>query len=165
MALFTRRNIGRALLVVLVGLQFVRPTRNTSGEQPGHISTKYPIPTEVSGILKKACNDCHSNSTVYPWYTNIQPVGLWMQHHVDEGKEHLNFDAFTLRKIAVQNHKLEEIIETVKEGEMPMSSYTWVHRDAALTDAERATLTSWAQGCMDSLAAQYPPDSLVLKRR
>ena len=69
--------------------------------------------------------------------------------------------------MAIQNHKFEEIAETVKEGEMPLPSYTWLglHSNANLTDAQRKTLVAWAQAQMDTLKAHYPPDSLILKRR
>ncbi|HLP96444.1 MAG TPA: heme-binding domain-containing protein, partial [Saprospiraceae bacterium] len=119
----------------------------------------------VNTILEVACNDCHSNLTRYPWYANIQPVASWLANHVDEGKRELNFSTFTTRKVAVQNHKFEEIIEMVNEGEMPLGSYTWTHRDAVLSDAQKKLLVEWAQSCMDTLKANYPADSLILKRR
>ncbi|MFM8485102.1 MAG: heme-binding domain-containing protein, partial [Bacteroidota bacterium] len=93
---------------------------------------KYAVPENVMAVLKPACYDCHSNQTRYPWYAGIQPVAWWLAEHVNDGKRHLNFDEFTTRKIAVQNHKLEEIIEMVKEEEMPLGSYTWTHADARL---------------------------------
>lgn len=153
------------IVAIFVIAQLIRPGKNTSNEHPAHVFEKYPASDEVKGILQRACNDCHSNNTVYPWYASIQPVASWLAHHIEEGKEHLNFSAFTARRIAVQNHKFEEIIEVVKEGEMPMGSYTLIHRDAILSDAEKAALTQWAQTSMDSISAHYPADSLVLKRR
>lgn len=153
------------LLAILALAQFYRPERNLSNDQSHHISAKYPVPAEVNAILEVACNDCHSNLTRYPWYANVQPVASWLAHHVDEGKRELNFSTFTQRKVAVQNHKLEEIIEMVKEGEMPLGSYTWTHRDALLSDAQKQLLVQWAEACMDTLKANYPADSLVLKRR
>lgn len=153
------------LLAILALAQFYRPERNLSNDQSHHISAKYPVPAEVNAILEVACNDCHSNLTRYPWYANVQPVASWLAHHVDEGKRELNFSTFTQRKVAVQNHKLEEIIEMVKEGEMPLGSYTWTHRDAVLSDAQKQLLVQWAEACMDTLKANYPADSLVLKRR
>lgn len=153
------------LLAILALAQFYRPERNLSNNQSHHISAKYPVPAEVNAILEVACNDCHSNLTRYPWYANVQPVASWLAHHVDEGKRELNFSTFTQRKVAVQNHKLEEIIEMVKEGEMPLGSYTWTHRDALLSDAQKQLLVQWAEACMDTLKANYPADSLVLKRR
>jgi hypothetical protein len=153
------------LLAIFLLAQFIRPAKNLSNDLANDISKKYPIPDSVQAILKIACNDCHSNYTVYPWYAEVQPVASWLANHVEEGKEHLNFSSFTARRVAVQNHKFEEIIGIVREGEMPLGSYTWVHRDAILTETQKQTLLSWAQANMDSLKAQYPPDSLVLRRR
>lgn len=153
------------LLGLFVLIQFIRPAKNQSGEQSQDISLQYPIPEAVLSILKTACYDCHSNHTRYPWYAEVQPVAWWLDNHVKEGKRELNFSAFTGRRIAVQNKKFEEIIEMVKEGEMPLNSYTWIHRDAILTDDQRVQLTGWAQAMQDSIRAKYPADSLVLKRR
>jgi hypothetical protein len=153
------------LLVLVLGLQFVRPEKNISGVSTNALSNQYPVPEEVMAILKPACMDCHSNTTRYPWYAEIQPVGIWLANHVNDGKKHLNFSEFTARKIAVQNHKFEEIIENVKEEEMPLSSYTWTHSDAKLTPEQREIITSWAQSMMDTLKAKYPADSLVLRRK
>lgn len=167
--MFAMKKYGKTILiglaVVLVLIQFIRPARNQSNDQTNHISTKYPVPAEVESILKTACYDCHSNNTVYPWYANVQPVAWWLADHVNEGKRELNFSNFTTRRIAVQNHKLEEMIEQVKEGEMPLGSYTWVHRDAALSQEQKMLLTGWAQSLMDTIRAHYPADSLVLRRK
>ncbi|MCC6461128.1 MAG: heme-binding domain-containing protein [Saprospiraceae bacterium] len=163
-----KKYIKIALYVVLALLllaQFIRPERNLSNDQTHHIATRFPVPAAVEGILKTACYDCHSNLTVYPWYANIQPVASWLANHVDEGKRELNFSNFTTRKIAVQNHKMEEVIEMVRENEMPLSSYTWVHRDAMLSAEQKELLISWAQSVMDTLKANNPPDSLILRRR
>lgn len=153
------------LLVILLGIQFIRSGKNVSGEATNDISTKFPVPENVMAILKPACMDCHSNTTRYPWYTNIQPIGMWLEGHVNEGKRELNFSNFTARKVAVQNHKFEEIIEMVKEGDMPLKSYTWTHADARLSDEQRALVTTWAQSMMDTLRQRYPADSLVLRRK
>lgn len=153
------------LLGLLVVAQFIKPERNLSNDQTNHLATKYPLPESVEVILKTSCYDCHSNYTVYPWYANVQPVAAWLNNHVREGKRELNFSNFTTRRIAVQNHKLEEIIEMVREDEMPLASYTWVHRDAILSPEQKDVLLNWVQSTMDSIKAQYPADSLVLRRK
>lgn len=153
------------LLGLLILFQLYRPARNLSNEQQYHVSTAFPVPADVENILQPACYDCHSNQTRYPWYADVQPVATWLAWHVNDGKKHLNFSEFTNRRVAVQNHKFEEIIENVKEGEMPLNSYTWTHKDAVLSDEQRKILTAWAQSCMDTLKAHYPADSLVLRRR
>ncbi len=150
-----KRKIIWFLVIILIGIQFIRPAKNTSADiSAKDISTVYTVPVEVSGILKRACNDCHSNNTVYPWYSNIQPVAWWLQHHVNEGKGELDFSEFAGYSAKKQHHKLEEVIEQVKEGEMPLNSYTWIHKDAKLTDAEKLTLSEWAAGLRNEIAAK-----------
>ena len=140
-----KKKIGLGLLAVLVVIQFVRPTRNSStNESPNEISKFYDVPAEVHAVLKKSCYDCHSNNTMYPWYTNIQPVGLWLQSHVNEGKGELNFSEFGTYPQKKAKHKFEEIEEVVGEGEMPLSSYTLIHRDTKLTAEQSSAIAAWA---------------------
>jgi hypothetical protein len=140
-----KKKIGLGLLAVLVVIQFVRPTRNVSAnESPNEISKFYDVPAEVHAVLKKSCYDCHSNNTVYPWYTNIQPVGLWLQSHVNDGKGELNFSEFGTYPQKKAKHKFEEIEEVVGEGEMPLSSYTLIHRDTKLTSEQSSAIAAWA---------------------
>lgn len=156
------------LISTLIAIQFFKsPKDNISNDNQFGIATKYKVPAEVATILKNACNDCHSNLSEYPPYFNYQPVGWWLNSHIRGGKQHLNFSEFTKSRVAVQNHKFEEIIETVGEHKsMPMKSYSYfgLHPEAKLTDAQRGVLTSWAKTQMDSLKTWYPADSLVLKR-
>ena len=153
-----------ALLIALVVIQFIQPAKNISGEKSKDITTLYAMPNNVKVIVDKACADCHTNNTQYPWYASVQPVAFWLADHVKEAKSELNFNEFASYRIAKQNHKLEEVIEQIKEGEMPLYSYTLIHKEARLTDAEKATLTNWCQSIMDSLKANYPADSLVMKK-
>ncbi len=140
-----KKKIGLGLLVALVVIQFVRPTRNSSAsESLNDISKFYDVPDEVHAVLKKSCYDCHSNNTVYPWYTNIQPAGLWLQSHVNDGKEELNFSEFGAYDQKRAKHKFEEIGEVVGEAEMPLSSYTLIHRDAKLTSEQSSAIAAWA---------------------
>jgi len=162
-----KKKIIFGLVVVMMVIQFFRPAKNTSDDRTYDISNKYSVPLQVNTILQSACKDCHSNKTVYPWYAEIQPMGWWLNMHVTDGKKDLNFSTFTKLPLAVQNHKLEEVIEMVKEGEMPLPSYTYLglHPEANLTEEQRELIVSWAEHQMDSLKATYPPDSLVMKRR
>lgn len=140
-----KKKILWGVVILMVVIQFFRPGRN-EGEAYGanDITKVVSTPAEVKSILEKACNDCHSDHTDYPWYTNIQPVGWWMANHVNDGKRHLNFSQFNTYKLTRKIHKLEETAEQVKEGEMPMSSYTWMYAAAKLSDAEKETLINWA---------------------
>ena len=156
-----------ALAIVLVLIQFIRPAKNDEGGFKYAVYNKHQMPPEVSDILKRGCLDCHSNVTKYPWYSNVQPAAWFMAKHVKKGKKNLNFSEFTNHKIAYQNRKFEEIAELVEEKEMPLPSYTWfgLHPEAKLTDAERQTLIIWAQSQMAMIAAKYPADSLVVRRK
>lgn len=151
---------------ILVIIQFIRPEKNLSDDQTYAVATKYAVPDNVKNTLKVACDDCHSNKTEYPWYANIQPVAWFLDHHVTDGKRHLNFSNFTSRPVAYQNHKFEETIEMIKENEMPLPSYTYfgLHSGAKLTEDQKQILIKWAETNMDSLKAQYPADSLVMRR-
>ena len=145
------KKIAYILLALLVIIQFIRPARNIStAESANHIGKKYTISASMAGILEKACYDCHSNNTVYPWYANVQPVGFWLDNHVKEGKGELNFSEFLTYTPKKARHKMEDVVEQVKEGEMPLNSYTWMHKNAKLTQEERSAITIWA----DALAKQ-----------
>lgn len=154
------------ILIVFVIIQFIRPDKNVSNDETYSIATKYEVPKEVGQILKVSCNDCHSNQTRYPYYANIQPVAWWLDHHVTDGKKHLNFSEFTKMPIAIQNHKLEETVEMVEELEMPLPSYTYLglHKEAKLSDDQRKIVIDWAKAQMDILKANYPADSLKMPR-
>ena len=154
------------LLAALVIIQFIHPKPNKSkGDQPNYIGRSFAIPDDVKHLLTIACNDCHSNNTRYPWYTNLQPVDWWITKHIRKGKKNLNFDEYINRPLRYQYHKMEEMIEQVKEGEMPLNSYTWIHKDAKLTQGQRDKLIGWANSIMDTMKAKYPIDSLVRKKQ
>jgi len=161
----TNKNIAIAVLILLVIIQFIHPAKNLSNETANDISKKYPVPDSVQMILRTSCYDCHSNQTTYPWYNNIQPVAWWLGHHVNEGKEELNFNEFGTYRIGRQYHKLEEIVKQVNEGEMPMSSYTLIHGYAKLNDSQRKLVVDWANNLRDTIKATYPADSLKRPQR
>ncbi len=153
------------LLLVFIVLQAFRPAKNQSGDVSKDISSDFVVPENVKVILAKACNDCHSNTTRYPWYAEIQPVSWWLGNHIKDGKRHLNFNEFSGYRIARQYKKLEECIEQVKEGDMPLPSYTLIHKNAILTEAEKQILYNWCEVLRDSIKADYPADSLVIKKK
>ena len=153
------------LLAGLIIIQFIHPKRNKAeGAQVNYIGTKFNVPQPVKQVLEKACMDCHSNNTRYPWYSKLQPVDWWLNNHVVDGKKGLNFDEYTNKPLRYQYHKMEETIEMVEDKAMPLKSYTWTHRDARLTDNERLLLVNWARGIMKTMEGTYPMDSLVRKK-
>lgn len=155
------------LLVLLLAIQFIRPEQNVSDNRTHDVSTAYNVPEDVNKVLKVACNDCHSNKTEYPWYSQVQPVAWWLDHHVTDGKRHLNFSELTSLPIAIQNHKFEEVVEMVEEDEMPLPSYTYfgLHSAANLSDTQKELVMDWARQQMDFLKQTYPADSLKMPER
>lgn len=156
-----------SLFVALLLLQFYpKPVRNISqGTGKNDITLAHHVPDSAAKILKTSCYDCHSNNTSYPWYANIQPVAWWLGDHVKEGKSELNFSEFGTYNIARKYRKLEEIGDQVKEGEMPLSSYTIIHRDAKLSADQKNLLSAWVVSLRDSFKIAYPPDSLIRKKK
>jgi hypothetical protein len=152
------------IAIILIIIQFIRPSKNVSGDTSKDVGTIYAVPQDVKSILDRACNDCHTNKTVYPWYAEIQPVGWWLDNHITEGKRHINLNNFASMRVALQKKRMEEIMEQIKQDEMPLSSYTLIHRNAELSEADKQTMYSWCQQIIDTLKAKYPADSLILKR-
>jgi len=153
--------------VLLIIIQFIRPKKNVSSEVAPDFSDMYEVPAEVSNLLQVSCFDCHSNNTEYPWYSNVEPVGWWLNGHIKDGKRGLNFSELTHLPLFVQNHKFDEIIEHVKEKEMPLPSYTMLglHPGANLSGEQRTLIMDWARAQQDYLKKTYPADSLVNPRR
>jgi Haem-binding domain len=138
------RRILLVLIIVIIIIQFIRPTPNKAdGKQPNYIGSVYPVPEDVKAILDKACMDCHSNNTRYPWYDRIQPVAWWLNYHIIEGKKKLNFDEFLSSTPKKQDDNMKEVVKQVKENEMPLKSYTWIHKDAILSPEEKTKIMDW----------------------
>jgi hypothetical protein len=145
------------LLVVFIAIQFVQPARNTSGQVlPTDISKTVSLPENVHTILQTACYDCHSNNTRYPWYNYVQPVAWILANHIKHGKKDLNFNEFGSYPARRQQSKLKAIADQVRDGEMPLYSYTIIHKKARLTKEEKSVIIQWAQNEMDSLEKINP---------
>jgi hypothetical protein len=137
-----------AIVVVLLFLliQFVRPDRNNPAVNPADtLEATTKVPENVKAVLARSCADCHSNETTYPWYSNVAPFSWLLADHIRDGRRELNISEWGTYPARKKTKKLEEICEQVSEGEMPLSSYLWIHRDAALTDADRGLLCDWAK--------------------
>jgi hypothetical protein len=134
-----------AVLVVLLLMQLIRPARNLAeAESANDINHAIEVPAEVKNILVTACYDCHSNHTNYPWYCYVQPIGLWTGHHVNEGKQELNFSEFNSYTQKRKAHKLKGIVKLVKADAMPLPSYLWIHKEAVLKPEQKDLLVAWA---------------------
>jgi hypothetical protein len=143
-----RRWVRRILLTVLAALvvaQFIPAGRTNPPVDPTQtILAKMATPPEVVTILNRACQDCHSNQTAWPWYSRIAPVSWLVVRDVTEGRRELNLSDWGRYVARRQDRKLKEICDQVQSGEMPMAVYTLVHPQAKLTASDRKALCDWA---------------------
>ena len=134
------------LLIAFVVIQFWRiDTTPIPIVQAETIQAGVTVPPDVDMVLTRSCGDCHTNGTVYPWYSQVQPVAWWLANHIAEGRRELNFSMFNTYQARKKKKKLEEICDQVKSGEMPLPSYTWVHRSAVLSDSEKTAICNWTE--------------------
>lgn len=140
------RRILLILLATFAVAQFIRPDTRLPSTDPtrGIIAIAQPD-EEVAGLLRAACYDCHSNETQYPWYDRITPVNWWVQHHVNEGREESNLSEWATMSEKHRAHFVDEAAELIESGEMPLSSYTWMHGDARLDQRQRKLLIDFFQ--------------------
>ena len=150
------------LLIALIIIQFIRPAKNQGEEiATNQITAVQLVPDDVQQTLKVSCYDCHSNTTRYPWYENIQPVAWFLNHHIVEGKKEVNFSIFATYPAYRRYKKFKEIQKQIKDGDMPLFSFTIIHRDAVLNAEQKSNLINWAANAQKEMEVKYPADSLV----
>ncbi len=126
------------LIIAFIAIQFVT-VEKTNPPVTGEIS----LPPDVKAVMQKSCYDCHSNETVWPWYSSIAPVSWLVSKDVIEGRDELNFSEWNNYTEKRQTKKLKEILEEIDEGKMPMPIYTIMHWGASLTDVEKGIIREW----------------------
>ncbi|NUO01509.1 MAG: heme-binding domain-containing protein [Saprospiraceae bacterium] len=140
----TVKRFSLGFLVLFAGMQLFQIDKTVPAKDLSNDLMRMASPPgEVASLLKVACYDCHSYQTEYPWYANVAPVSWWIAHHIEEGREHLNFSIWGTYTGSDQLEFLHECAEEVEEGHMPLPSYTWGHRAAKLTDYQRDLLKNW----------------------
>lgn len=148
------------LVAVFIVIQFIRPVKNlAAAESSNDVFAQHSAPDTLKKLIQAACYDCHSNNTNYPWYANIQPVAWWLNDHVKDGKRHLNFSEFAGYTYKRADHKMEEVVEQLEKGEMPLSSYTFLHPEADLSKEQTQAIIDWAKQARERIMA----DSLSKK--
>ncbi|MBT4530518.1 MAG: heme-binding domain-containing protein [Phycisphaerae bacterium] len=125
----------------LVVIQFITVNRNNP-EVTGEINA----PEEVMAILRRSCYDCHSNETVWPWYSYVSPASWLISSDVHDGREELNFSEWKDYTEKRKRHKRKECGEEVEEGEMPLWFYLPLHPEANLSPEDIETIVSWSKG-------------------
>lgn len=138
--------IAGILVAGLIAIQFFQPEKN-HGESSteADLISFLEVPEDIASVLKTSCYDCHSNKTEYPWYSRIAPVSWYLDRHIREGKEELNFSEFGRMKKSKKVASLSDICEVVESGTMPLNSYLLIHRQARLGEPESEALCNWSE--------------------
>jgi hypothetical protein len=110
------------------------------------VTHEIQAPADVKAILKRACWDCHSNETKWPWYAHVAPASFVVRMHVVDGRKHLNFSEWGGYPPERRAKKQKECGEEVAEGAMPLPPYLALHPEARLSDADKKVLEAWANG-------------------
>ena len=132
------------LFVAFVAIQFYRPAKtNPPIIETETLEAATDVPEAVVKILSRSCNDCHTNNSNYPWYSEVAPMSWGVIDHINEGRRELNFSTWETYNPKRKKHKLEEICEMVTSGEMPHYQYLWIHWDARLTDDDKKIMCDW----------------------
>ena len=139
------------LAIVLILMQFIRIDVKNS---PTDSRLEIKADENVSKLLHQSCYDCHSNSTNWPWYSSVAPISWFVKQHVREGRKAINFSQYAKIDPKIKAKRLKRAIQTVRNGMMPLPSYTWIHKDAKLTKKQKAFLADFFQKELDKLEAK-----------
>ena len=138
--------------MAFIVIQFFPTTLNERDTVPqSDFMVENQVPATIKNRLKVSCYDCHSNNTDYPWYSKIQPSAWYLEDHIQEGKDELNFNEWAEYSDRRKNSKLRSIISQIEEDEMPLDSYTLIHRDAILSDEDKTLIVDFITALKDSL--------------
>ena len=137
------RAVPVVLLVIVIASVLSRPHRSERADAP--LLAGAHVPPQVLSTIERSCRDCHSEATRYPWYSYIAPVSWLIKQDVEQGREHLNFSKWNEYSVIRRERCLSEIANQVQDGGMPMSIYTFMHRDAKLSKVDVDAIFAWTQ--------------------
>lgn len=136
--------IGFGVVGALLAIQLVSCERTNPP-----ITGDIPAPPDVKLVLRRACYDCHSNETTWPWYSRVAPVSWLLHRDVVQGRRHLNFSEWSSVPVEKRAKKRKGIAKQVDEGEMPLWFYVAMHPQAKLTDEDKKIIDGWAASATD----------------
>ncbi|WP_313267855.1 heme-binding domain-containing protein [Epilithonimonas vandammei] len=133
------------VLFIFIAIQFYQPALNLDKRQvyTTDFTQFYKMPVQVKAMLQTSCYDCHSNNTNYVWYDYIQPARALVENHIKNAKEDLNFNEWGTYTNRKQERLLNSIKEQIETKQMPLSSYTMMHKNTKLNDEQIKVLTNW----------------------
>jgi len=132
------------LVLLFLGIQLMRPARsNPPVDESQTIEARTQMTPQVKAIFERSCNDCHSNKTVWPWYTNVAPISWWIVGHINEARQLMNLSEWGKLDRDRQDRKLRQICDEITDGGMPLPSYLPMHPKAKLAEQDKKTLCDW----------------------
>ncbi len=145
------RNPGKAVaiavLILVAAALLAQAVRVEKSNPAGHSDGS--MDPAIQSLLSRVCYNCHSNKTVWPWYSDMAPVSWLVASDVRDGRRHVNFSEWDTYGRDVQARMLKAIAEEVQDGGMPPWYYSLVHREARLTQAERDRILAWVSETAD----------------
>ena len=156
------KKLGRVLkwfgviaLIIVIGAQFYRPAKTNPASEPGQsVEAHLQVTPQVTAILDRSCNDCHSNKTRWPWYSHVAPVSWFVITHVDEGRQNMNFSEWGKYSKRDADVLLNQTCREVRAGVMPLSSYTPLHPGSKLSADDIKVLCDWTDAERARIAAR-----------
>ena len=144
---------GISLLVLFAAIQLIRPARaNPPVDESQTIFARTEMTPQVAAIFNRSCIDCHSNKTVWPWYTNVAPVSWFIVNHVNTGRGFLNLSEWGRYDQDLQSRKLRQMCDEVTDGAMPLSTYTPLHPGSTLSAEDKKALCDWTDAERERLS-------------
>ena len=139
------RSVFKWGILILILIQFVRPDRNISENAKHNYSNELEVSNEIKDIIATSCADCHSNNTIYPWYSEIAPISWYLDYHINDGKKQLNFSEWNKYNKNQKEHIIKDLKEELEDQNMPLKSYLLLHNNAKLTVHQYKLLLDWVE--------------------
>jgi Haem-binding domain len=157
-----KRRILLIIVIVLIAIQLYRPAKTNPPENAAlTLKSQAQVPPELDATFTRSCQDCHTYRTVWPWYSNVAPVSWFVISDVNDGRRHLNLSDWGKYKPEQMQRQLTKMCEEVKQGEMPLKQYTWIHKVAGLDGPQRQQICDWTKAEQARITArtgvQVPP--------
>jgi hypothetical protein len=139
-----KKNIILILVLIFLGIQFIRIDK-TNPDLNHELDFNFALDKDpvMNKIIKEACYDCHSNSSIYPWYSNVSPFSWLIRHHIVEGREHMNFSKWLEYSKSEQIELLQESSKKISDEEMPLKLYTVFNSNAKISTRDRYLVAEW----------------------
>ncbi len=138
-----RKRLLIGLAAIALASVLTLPSKSGKAGQP--ILSGAQVDPQVLSILERACQDCHSEKTHYPWYSYVAPVSWLIENDVSGGRTRMNLSDWQQYSLQRRERFLSEIANQVKDRDMPLTQYTWIHRNAKLSDDDVKTVFEWTQ--------------------